>query len=108
MSTNAQAVVDHLVDIFERESGTLLRYVVEVSRAPTVSGRDPDALSKLEDVYRESDLALKSLEAILGENRRLARHTHWPLQNTTYNFLRPIYLLEPVLDPNIEQQACGG
>ena len=85
-------------EIIDHESRSLVRYVIEVSKSPVVGGRDPDALSRLGDLYRESDIGLSCLRDLLSEVASVPQGVRWSLSTTSYNFLRPIYLLRPVVE----------
>jgi len=86
-------------EIIDEESCGLVRYVVEYSRPPIVGGRDADALSLFHDLYRESEIGLTALiELVDAAGRNVLREPHWPLEYTSFHFLRPIYLLRPVAE----------
>jgi hypothetical protein len=85
-------------EIIARESQAPVRYVIEVSKPRVVGGRDPDALSRLQDLYRESELGLSTLRDMVSEIASVPRGVRWSLETTGYNFLRPTYLLRPVVE----------
>jgi hypothetical protein len=100
--TTPQAVgpgaIETVKEIVERESQTLARYVIEVARPPVFGGRDGEALERFQDLYRESQRGIDALDLLLAEHEHVAREVHWPLVYTSYNYLRPLYLLRPVAD----------
>ncbi len=85
-----------LEELHRLESTSFIRYLVEMSRPPIVSDTDRKALALYQDLYRDSERNVQALGQLLADADIVPVEPRWPLVYTTYNFLRPLYLLGPL------------
>ena len=95
---SSPAALRVLAQIVHEETNSLVRYVIEVSKPPLVKPEDYKALACFQDLYRESERGIVALERLASSEAVVTRRIHWPLNYTSYNFLRPVYLLRPVVE----------
>lgn len=83
--------------LLRRELVSFVRYVVEVSHPPVIDAVDERALAGIQDLYRESERGVRALRDLLGEHGVRVENRHWPLRFTSFNYLRPAFLLRPLI-----------
>ena len=97
MSTPTEAAISELEQILDLESISLVRYIIETSKPPLVKAEDHKALACFQDLYRESERGIVAMHRLLSRYEVPALRVVWPLNYTSYNFLRPVYLLQPLV-----------
>ena len=101
---NDPQAISVLEGLYLLEAVSFVRYVVEVSRPPVFDQADQRALALYQDIYRDVERSAQALSDLLEDADVVVDDPSWPLQYTSYNFLRPRYLLGPVLERAQEQR----
>lgn len=87
-----------LEEIYRLEAGSFIRYLVEISRPPVFDDEDRQALALYQDLYRQVERNSEAVAELLTDEGVVPAPIRWPLPYTSYNFLRPRYLLRPLLE----------
>ena len=84
--------------IYDLEATSFLTYVVEMSRPPVQDDADRQTLALLEELERGFALDREALGQVLLANGIRVDDPSWPLAYTSYHFLRPRYILAPLIE----------
>ena len=92
-----------LEQIYHLESTSFIRYLIEVSRPPVLDDEDRRILALCQDLFKQFDVNSRAVGELLAEQGVTPAQLHWPLHYTNFNYLRPRYLLQPLLE-KLERQ----
>lgn len=98
----SQAALDILSGILDQEAGSLVRYLQEAAQLRPARQGDAEAQAVLEELYSESCLDMCAIAALLGEHVAVFPNVVWEMGYSRFNFLRPVFLIEPVLESTRE------
>lgn len=93
-----QAAIDSLSDILDLESSGFVRYLQEVAELRASRGGDAEVLTLIDELYLESSANITELSGLLSDHAAVFPQVTWEMGNARYNFLRPVFLLQPLVD----------
>src|SRR5690606_16359788 len=79
-------------------AGSFLRYVIDVSDPPCLDDTDRDLLAFFAELAEANADSVGALTQLLVERETTPPPTSFPLAYTSFNYLRPRYLLRPLRD----------
>ena len=97
-----------LRELYGLEAASFLRYVCEVSRPPVTDDVDAQAKAVIDSLYAASSRVLDALGDSLDKVEEETPEPRFALVFTNYNFLRPRYLIRPLLEPGTNAVGAGG
>jgi hypothetical protein len=98
------ACIATLKNVHSREASGFLRYLVNVSSSPVQDQADRDANRLIRELSNEAEANLEDLASLISENGESTDRASFPMSFTNYNFLRPRYLLRPLVERFIPQE----
>lgn len=104
----SQAALDILADVLDQEASSIVRYLQEVAQLRPADEADAQVQAVLEQLYAESCLDMGALSALLGEHAAVFPSVAWELEYSRFNFLRPGFLVEPVVESIREHLENAG
>jgi|RhiMethySRZTD1v2_1073278.scaffolds.fasta_scaffold104916_2 hypothetical protein len=93
-----EATADLVEEAYHLAKCSFVRYIVENSQPETVDDLDRRAFALFEDWSREGRYNQMALGDILEDMSVVPAASSFPLNFSQYNFLRPSYLLKPVIE----------
>lgn len=93
----SQAAIDILAAVLDQEASSIVRYLKEVAQLRSAAGEDAEVEAALEQLYTESCLDMGAIMELLDEHAAVAPSVAWEMDYARFNFLRPVFLVEPVM-----------
>ena len=92
----SQAAIDILAAVLDQEASSIVRYLQEVAKLRSTSGEDAEIQAVLDQLYSESRLDMGAIMELLDEHAAVSPSIAWEMDYSRFNFLRPVFLVEPV------------
>ena len=98
----SQAAIDILAAVIDQEARSIVRYLDEIAELRPIDSEDAKVQAVLEQLYSESCLDMGAIMELLDEHAAVSPNIAWEMDYSRLNFLRPIFVIEPVISSTLQ------